>query len=137
MAAFQVILLASALLMAAESQTHSCDENPFHNGCTIPFNIDIPFRNSFLPACKRHDICYKCGNNAMYAVLHGRYRCDQLFYRNMKAICKRRSLFRRFTCMVNARLYYTSVRTLGVGRMKSRERVPSFCSQPWVHACLQ
>ncbi|XP_021357361.1 uncharacterized protein LOC110452926 isoform X2 [Mizuhopecten yessoensis] len=60
MAAFQVILLASALLMAAESQTHSCDENPFHNGCTIPFNIDIPFRNSFLPACKRHDICYKC-----------------------------------------------------------------------------
>ncbi|XP_060076834.1 conodipine-P2-like [Ylistrum balloti] len=137
MVVLKVIVLVVVLFIAVESQDYTCDNNPYNNGCTIPLDLDIPFRNSFLPACRRHDICYKCGNHEMYAVRHGRKRCDRLFYQNMQSICRRRGGFRRFTCMLNAGIFYSSVRGLGIGRMKSRERVPSFCTQSWVRPCLQ
>ncbi|XP_033762137.1 uncharacterized protein LOC117343758 [Pecten maximus] len=137
MASLKLIVLACVLFVSVSSQRYTCDNNPFNNGCTIPFGLDIPFSNSFLPACRRHDICYKCGNHPMYVERDPRQRCDRIFRRNMMAICRRRSFFRKLTCQANARLYYTGVRALGIGRMKSRERVPSFCTQSWVNPCLQ
>ena len=34
-----------------------------HNGCSVPFNVNVPYKSTFTPACKKHDVCYYCVRN--------------------------------------------------------------------------
>ncbi|XP_057312007.1 conodipine-P1-like [Hydractinia symbiolongicarpus] len=54
------------------------------NGCSIPLGFPFPYKDVFLPACERHDICYRCGKKFNWT----RSQCDNAFKANMLTMCK-------------------------------------------------
>ncbi|XP_032220272.1 conodipine-P1 [Nematostella vectensis] len=93
------------------------------NGCS-PANVPLPYKETFTPACNKHDVCYSCGQHYKWA----RLSCDETFTRDMYKICTRRpskrfsisgvwqwfkSLFtsKEARCHVAADMYYKAVRT--------------------------
>ena len=41
--------------------TKECEnDKTMINGCSVPWGIDFPYKEFFLPACNRHDVCYSC-----------------------------------------------------------------------------
>ena len=41
--------------------TKECEnDKTMINGCSIPWGVDFPYKEFFLPACNRHDVCYSC-----------------------------------------------------------------------------
>ena len=58
--------LATILVsLVALTTAQSCSVLQEVNGCTIPFGLDIPFKNTFEPACLNHDVCYRCVSRAL------------------------------------------------------------------------
>lgn len=53
------------------------------NGCSIPWGIEFPYKEFFLPACQRHDVCYVCGTTHEVK----RTQCDEAFHQNMLYLC--------------------------------------------------
>ena len=57
-----VILFHLLLLLSVyDGVTSSC--SVMHNGCSVPFGINIPYKSTFTPACEKHDVCYYCVRN--------------------------------------------------------------------------
>ena len=68
-----------------------CDADTYTNGCSVPLGLDTPFKKTFTEACNKHDICYGCG----YHFKWSRADCDASFLRDMKILCKPRTLSRQ------------------------------------------
>ena len=61
MTTFAFLVLAVSLYV---SEAEDIDFKPcvsaMTNGCSIPLGIAFPYKDLFLPACERHDVCYSC-----------------------------------------------------------------------------
>ncbi|PVD21307.1 hypothetical protein C0Q70_19480 [Pomacea canaliculata] len=102
------------------------------NGCSIPFNINVFFKEEFTPACNIHDVCYRCG--ARYSI--SRDRCDSVFLSQMQSVCPRQQ--QSDLCLTVSRLYYEAVKHLGFLRYHLSWFTPSECSNPDIRlSCLQ
>lgn len=53
------VLLLSASSVAVVSAA-TCQSNSYVDGCSIPSDIDLFYKNEFTPSCNMHDICYYC-----------------------------------------------------------------------------
>eukprot|EP00794_Sanderia_malayensis_P018748 gene18748-20637_t len=92
------------------------------NGCSVPGNMNAPFKKTFTPACNDHDYCY-------YHKKQTRRYCDTRFLLKMVFTCEKRRLknikssraskkrpssSRRFkNCVKFANLYFLAVRFFG------------------------
>nr|QNH72512.1 toxin candidate TRINITY_DN6453_c0_g1_i1 [Isarachnanthus nocturnus] len=104
-----------------------CDALKTLDGCSAPFGKNSFFyRDVFTPACFRHDICYRCG--AMYSWT--RKKCDEAFYRDMKAMCasehaKRFLLSKQTKCKIVAFAYFSGVSVFGAPHF--RDKAADWC----------
>ncbi|KAK6179203.1 hypothetical protein SNE40_011618 [Patella caerulea] len=108
------------------------DCSRYSNGCSIPFGANFFFKQTFTPACDRHDACYKCG--VMWNL--SRRRCDHTFKDHLKRICRqtfRNPSFNYVRCKFVASIYYAAVRAGGGMGFKTRPK--PWCT-PAVRACL-
>ena len=55
-----LVLAASLYVLEAEEIDFKPCVNVMTNGCSIPLGIAFPYKDLFLPACERHDVCYSC-----------------------------------------------------------------------------
>lgn len=55
-----LVLAASLYVLEAEDIDFKPCVNSMTNGCSIPLGIAFPYKDLFLPACERHDVCYSC-----------------------------------------------------------------------------
>jgi len=77
------------------------------NGCSAPWYVDGDGWNEvFESACNNHDICYTTPGNKQPD-------CNKQMFREMMAICKNVSLYRRMTCPRSAEIYYIGVEQFG------------------------
>ena len=64
MAQFVLLLFGSVLLALSLSQEMSprCLQLAVQktNGCSVPAGLWAPYKNTFTPACYKHDFCYFC-----------------------------------------------------------------------------
>ncbi|XP_057305187.1 conodipine-P1-like [Hydractinia symbiolongicarpus] len=85
------VLLVFVILVARIHVQVTADDVDFKpcitqmtNGCSVPLNFPFPYKDVFLPACERHDICYQCGKQFNWT----RGQCDNAFKANMLTMCK-------------------------------------------------
>ena len=52
--------MSAALLVTLLTQFQNCTVLTDVNGCSVPFGIDVPFKDVFTPACLNHDVCFRC-----------------------------------------------------------------------------
>ncbi|XP_066915435.1 uncharacterized protein [Clytia hemisphaerica] len=77
--AFATILVSLVTMTTAQS----CGVLKDVNGCSVPFGLEIPFKNTFEPACLNHDVCYRCGVTYSWS----QKVCDDGFKRIMHEKC--------------------------------------------------
>ncbi|XP_048258488.1 conodipine-P3-like [Haliotis rufescens] len=119
--------LACVLLLTGDATARqTCDRNRYVNGCSVPYKW-IPFKNTFRPACNRHDVCYSCA--AAYGI--SKATCDRRFLRSMRQICSRSRLR---NCRSTSFVYHFGVAVFG-RRHFSKSVLPG-CRDPWVRQCL-
>merc|ERR1712221_22083 len=82
---YAVILVLATIFYQAET---ACVSDQHINGCSVPIKGNFPYETRFLPACNRHDVCYRCG--IVYSWT--RKECDRAFLRDMLQICHRYSV---------------------------------------------
>lgn len=107
-----------------------------YNGCggegTPQYLVDhVPFHNTLVGACNKHDMCYGC------AKMHGwsQKACDDAFERDEEALCKEEfeknkgfySYLNRKHCIYSAKAYWLGVRT--VGSMFYANESKGYCNQ--------
>ncbi|XP_046575149.1 uncharacterized protein LOC124283165 [Haliotis rubra] len=85
-----------------EKQWQTCDRK-FANGCSVQDKW-IPFKNTFKPACNKHDVCYSCA--AAYGI--SRATCDARFLRSMLKICREKWWLPK--CRTAASVYHLGVK---------------------------
>ncbi|CAH3153857.1 unnamed protein product, partial [Porites lobata] len=86
------------------------------NGCSVPAGLRAPYKNTFTPACYKHDFCYFCGNRFGWT----RTQCDSTFERDMHKWCenhsnrRKRLLFsKERRCRTAAKMYLSAPKTVG------------------------
>ncbi|XP_067674375.1 uncharacterized protein [Haliotis asinina] len=126
--ALWVLLTGSAAgwWISRRRTTQTCDRK-FANGCSVQVKW-IPFKNTFRPACNKHDVCYSCA--AAYGI--SRATCDARFLRSMQDICRKKWWLPK--CRTAASVYHLGVR-LGGRRFFHNPALPG-CRESWVKGCL-
>ena len=62
----QIVLFFSGSVLLALSLSQEMSPRCFQlavqktNGCSVPAGLWAPYKNSFTPACYKHDFCYFC-----------------------------------------------------------------------------
>ncbi|XP_015751740.1 PREDICTED: uncharacterized protein LOC107331644 [Acropora digitifera] len=127
-----VILFDLLLLLAVyDGVTSSCFV--MHNGCSVPLGIYVPYKSTFTPACKKHDVCYYCGQHWGWS----QRDCDERFKKDMYKLCESKygkkrifgSLFNkeRLCKSAGADVYYAAVRT--GGHLYYESKSPDWCKE--------
>ncbi|XP_022294591.1 conodipine-P3-like [Crassostrea virginica] len=99
------------------------------DGCSVPL-LHFDYEAQFTPSCNKHDVCYDCGHRFGF----DRSACDHLFLTHMLATCSG-SKKRLINCQHSAELFFSAVR---VGAyFHYHETAPAYCTESWVHQCLQ
>ena len=82
------------------------------DGCSVPLNLNTPFRTEFTPACRVHDFAY---NNlrVLEPTAQNRKASDEAFYGNMQQICSHQTREEQEECQRAAWAYYKTVRLWG------------------------
>lgn len=82
------------------------------DGCSIPLNLNTPFRTEFTPACQVHDFAY---NNlrVLEPTAQNRKASDEAFCSNMQQICSQEIKEEKEECERAAWAYYKTVRLWG------------------------
>lgn len=104
----------SAFISAADSPTRDTRLNWTTDGCSVPVIGSSGRSFDFLNACRRHDFAYR-----NYQRIDGgkhwgtalRSKVDNLFLKDMRADCAKRTANMRVTCRSWADLFYSAVRT--------------------------
>ena len=52
--------VAAVTLMSIITQYQHCTVIKESDGCSVPFGLDVPYKDVFTPACYHHDACYRC-----------------------------------------------------------------------------
>ena len=79
-----------AIILASQAVDFQKCITKMTNGCSIPLNLPFPYKDIFLPACERHDICYECGKMYNWT----RNQCDVSFQKNMLTLCQLKEDFK-------------------------------------------
>merc|ERR1712221_40223 len=99
---------------------------------------NFPYETRFLPACNRHDVCYRCG--IVYSWT--RKECDRAFLRDMLQICHDRysvgsgliNKIKHKVCNGAAKTYYKAVDLFGGIKFESRPSLVhcrQVCGRKW------
>merc|ERR1711965_43470 len=81
----RIALIAITVALAARCYAQQeCKIIADTNDCSVPIK-NAPFANTFIPACTRHDVCYRCA--AKYGWTQ--QACDSTFLKDLKTVCER------------------------------------------------
>ncbi|PVD21315.1 hypothetical protein C0Q70_19488 [Pomacea canaliculata] len=123
--------------VGARRRREVCAEHS--NGCSIPGDLPFFYKNTFTPACDRHDMCYNCGSLLGYT----KDQCDQYFLNNMLKICasvrrRRDTLSRKYrsTCTLTATVYYEGVHLAGASHFRVPGHTDPYCTTDLVRTCV-
>ncbi|MEY4174196.1 MAG: hypothetical protein RI900_1361 [Actinomycetota bacterium] len=91
------------------------------DGCSAPMLGNAGRTYDFTEACVRHDFAYRnlrmlerrYGTGRTFWNAANRGQADQRFLSDMRAHCRRRSIFIRLACYAWAQVYYGAVRVIG------------------------
>ncbi|MDR6218401.1 phospholipase A2 [Deinococcus soli (ex Cha et al. 2016)] len=89
------------------------------NGCSVPLNLNTPFKTLFTPACTVHDFAYH-NLSRLEPTSINRQRSDNAFLGNMLSSCAHQPITQQRPCHATARTYYAAVRTWGAAFFPTR-----------------
>ncbi|EDO47278.1 predicted protein [Nematostella vectensis] len=97
----------------------SCPVDAHINGCSVPGDLPFFYKETFTPACRMHDVCYRCSNVFGWK----KAPCDSVFKGNMYILCEKKykvpgiffGSFRVYLCKLAADLYTKVAKTRELG----------------------
>ena len=53
-------MAAAVALVSLLAQIENCTVIKMSDHCSVPFGLNVPYKDVFTPACLQHDACYQC-----------------------------------------------------------------------------
>ncbi|XP_001639340.2 uncharacterized protein LOC5519512 isoform X2 [Nematostella vectensis] len=126
-----VVLPAAIPTSVSVDEVTSCPVDKYINGCSVPGDLPFFYKKTFTPACRMHDVCYRCFNVYDWK----KDSCDAVFKANMYSLCKEKygpsSVFRVRICRRAADGYHLAVAKLGGSHWdKYKDSKFAWCNMP-------